>query len=269
MTARRDGGFAIIIVLWTVGLLALLGSHIAASARNAAQASGRLRDAAIAEAAADGVALQAIFHLLAPPRDQWPATGVAHAVPVAGGRAVVTITDDAGRINPGNASGALLVALLRHVGVPDQMATNLGAAMLDWRTAGTSPSAGGAKDPQYLAARRPYGPPRERYVTVEELLLVLGMTPAIYERLEPFLSVHKTGGVDLNKADPIVIAAVTDVAKTGQVAAPPPPEGAAMIVHITADVLLAGGVRAVRRAQVEIGTNDEDAIRPYRILAWD
>ena len=77
MTARRSRGFALLIVLWTVTLLALLGSHITGAARRAASISTLLHDAAQAEALADGLVNEAIFHLLDPSPRGWKADGVA------------------------------------------------------------------------------------------------------------------------------------------------------------------------------------------------
>ena len=64
----RDRGFALLIVLWTVALLALLATWITAAGRTEAQLAGNLRDAATADLVADGTAHEAVFYL--------PATGV-------------------------------------------------------------------------------------------------------------------------------------------------------------------------------------------------
>lgn len=269
VAARAQSGFALVIVLWTVGLLALLGSHIAAGARTAAGISGGLRGAAVAGAAADGVINQAIFHLLDHGRTHWDADGTPHRIDVPGGTAIVAITDNAGRINPGNASADMLAALLRHTGVPPDQARALGASILDWRTAGLMATRGGTKAAQYAAAGHPYGPPRSRYETLDELHLVLGMTPAIYDRIVPFLSVHTAGGVDLRRAHPVVAAALAEVSGPGAPPLQPPADGGVSYVQIDSAVTLAGGIRAQRHAEVQIGTDDDDAIRPYRIVAWD
>jgi Tfp pilus assembly protein PilX len=57
----RDGGFALLTVLWTVALLALLTTRTAAAGRTEAQLAGNLRDAAAADVVADGAAHEAVY----------------------------------------------------------------------------------------------------------------------------------------------------------------------------------------------------------------
>lgn len=70
----RDRGFALLIVLWAVVLLALLATRLMAAGRTELQLSANLRGAAEAEAAADGAVQEAMFHLLNP-SDAWRADG--------------------------------------------------------------------------------------------------------------------------------------------------------------------------------------------------
>ncbi|MEE2969905.1 MAG: hypothetical protein VX741_07205 [Pseudomonadota bacterium] len=48
----------------------------------------------------------------------------------------------------------------------------------------------GAEDSAYSAAGREYGPKNARFETVDELRRVLGVTPDIYRRLAPLVTVH-------------------------------------------------------------------------------
>jgi len=57
----REDGFALLIVLWALGLLALLVSSLAAAGRSDLSFAGNTRDSAIVEAAADGAVQQAMF----------------------------------------------------------------------------------------------------------------------------------------------------------------------------------------------------------------
>jgi type II secretory pathway component PulK len=53
------------------------------------------------------------------------------------------------------------------------------AAILDWRESGTTPRNGGAKDEYYLSLAQPYHCKQAAFDTVEELLLVKGITGSI------------------------------------------------------------------------------------------
>ena len=112
--ARRlsgDRGFALLLVLWTMVLLALIATRIAAAGRAEAQLAANLRDAAVAQAAADGAVQEVVFHLLAEGDQRWAPSG-RHRVALAGAAVEVGIEDLAGRVNPNTASPELLRALL-------------------------------------------------------------------------------------------------------------------------------------------------------------
>ncbi|HMM26614.1 MAG TPA: type II secretion system protein GspK, partial [Pseudoxanthomonas mexicana] len=53
---------------------------------------------------------------------------------------------------------------------------------------------GGAEDGDYAAAGRPYGAKDAPFETIAELEQVLGMTPDLYARLEPFLTLYSGRG---------------------------------------------------------------------------
>ena len=60
-TRRPQQGFALLIVLWTLGLLALLGTQLLATSRQDMQIARNQLDAATLEAAANGALQQGIF----------------------------------------------------------------------------------------------------------------------------------------------------------------------------------------------------------------
>ena len=154
----RDHGFALLIVLWTMVLLALLVTRITASGRAEAQVAANLRGSAVAEAAADAAVNAAVFHLLALGGQRWAPAG-HHRLNVAGADIDVGVENLAGRVNLNTASPELLGALLDVLGVGPYKAASLAAAILDWRMPSQRPHPGGAKAPQYQAAGRGYGPP--------------------------------------------------------------------------------------------------------------
>lgn len=260
--AAGERGFALLIVLWTLALLALIGSHITASAHGMLVRAASLRAAAEAEAVADGLVEQEIFHLMDPSQRRWQADGIVRPVVVPGGSGLVVIEDNAGRINPGSASAPLMAALMRRVGMDQAGAERIAASLADWHKAGTP---GGPGASPYRAAGLNWAPSNERFATDEEMALVLGMTPDILTRLAPYVSVHTDGTVNIARASPTVAGALLDA---GADRPPPANDGGPLVVDITAKVTL-HGARAVRHAVVRIDTNDDDAVRPYRFLVRD
>ena len=69
--------------------------------------------------------------------------------------------------------------------------------------------AGGPKLAQYQAAGLPYGPANRPFDSLDELGLVLGMTPTLLARMRPFLSVYQEGDTP-DKVDYEACARVAD-----------------------------------------------------------
>ncbi|HYM86809.1 MAG TPA: type II secretion system minor pseudopilin GspK, partial [Pseudoxanthomonas sp.] len=99
------------------------------------------------------------------------------------------IVDETGKVDLNQAEMPLLAALIRAVGGEPGVSEQLAAAIVDWRDSDplTQPN-GGAEDPDYAAAGLPYGAKDAPFESVAEVEQVLGMTPELYARLEPSLT---------------------------------------------------------------------------------
>jgi general secretion pathway protein K len=258
---RAEGGFALLIVLWTLVLLTLLVSGLTASGRGEVKLAENLRDAAVAEAAADGAAQEAIFRLAA---GQWTPALVPHELRVGDAVVTVRIQDEADLINPNNAPVALLAALLRAVGADSGTAQMLAGEINDFH------DAGGADRSRYIAAGLPYGPAMRDFRDVSELRMVPGMTPVLYARLAPHLSVWKGPVVKPDAIDPVVAAAFGDAFASGQ---PSRRRQRAVDDRLFARITAtadSGGARFSRIAEVQVFDQAADSLRPppYQIMSW-
>jgi general secretion pathway protein K len=207
----RQRGFALLIVLWTLALLALLGTQLLTTSRQDTQVARNLLDAATLEAAANGAVQQAIFSLLDSSSRRWSPDGLLH--PVRFGRAVVgvRIEDEAGKVNPSIASAGLLQALLQQVGADPVTATTVAASIVEWRTVsgvGGRPNAPAAR---YAAAGRDYAPPGAPFASVGDLGAVIGMTPELLARLRPHLTVFTDSDPSASTLDLVVAKALAAV----------------------------------------------------------
>src|ERR1700693_901243 len=115
MSARQGGepGFALLIVLWTLALVALLVSHVLADSRTELKLTANLQMNAAAEAVADGAVYEATFRLMA---GQRAADGAPRRLLFGTGIVELRIVDLAGRINPNRVSLAVMRQLLVEVG---------------------------------------------------------------------------------------------------------------------------------------------------------
>jgi len=98
------GGFALIVVLWTLVLIAFLVAHLTATGRTEVRISGNLVSNGVSQAAADGAIFEAIFYLSDPqPQQRWPVDGNARELLVGNVRVLVRLEDEAWWINPNSA----------------------------------------------------------------------------------------------------------------------------------------------------------------------
>jgi general secretion pathway protein K len=223
MTARcrqkraTQKGFALLIVLWTVGFLALLGSQILAVGRSDTQLADNLKQEATLQAAADGAIANVMFSIAAARSPRFQPDGVVRPLRIGQVPVLVRVMNESDRINLNSASGALLRALVIDLGGSPAEADQISAAILDWRTEGTNARHNGAKAPEYRAAGRAYGPPEAPFQSVGELADVLGMTPVLFARMEPHVTVLTDGDPDMSTRDPVVAQALTDAAGVADV----------------------------------------------------
>jgi general secretion pathway protein K len=206
----RQRGFALLIVLWTVGFLALLGTRIVAAGRTDTQLATNLKQDAVLRAAADGAIANAVFHVLAARDSRFAPDGVTREVRIGQTPVLVRIENESDRINLNTASAVLLRTLILEMGVAPALADRVAGAILDWRTSGENSRPNGAKATEYRAAGLAYGPPGTPFQSVGELADVLGMTPQMFERLAPHLTVMTDGDPDMSTRDPVVARALTD-----------------------------------------------------------
>jgi general secretion pathway protein K len=266
MTARaRDGraGFALLIVLWALGLLSLITTELTASARVQARVAAAARDSAAAQAAADGAALEAVFRLL---DQQWAADGTTHATRIGRFPAAVRITSEDGKVNPNFVTVALLRALLRNAGAAPGTAEAVARAIQDWRASGSA-LRGSGKAEAYAAAGRDYGPSGEPFRSLDELGAVLGMTPDLLARVKPLLSIYKEGTVDRALAGVVGAQAVTD-AQLGQQGPTLSIRTSNVVAMVTAEVARPG-VRATRQTVVRVKTQIDAEDKPFEVLTWE
>ena len=189
---RRQSGVALVLVLWVMTLLAVIAGNFAFSMRGEAQIARNLLVNAQAKSRADAGAQLAWFELMKPSADpqRWQANGVAHELMMDGTLVRISILDESGKIDLNTAPDELLKALFRYSGLSEEASSTLLNAVLDWRSPGNLRRLNGAKEEQYRAAGKNYGPANAPFETVDELQRVLGMSPDLYRTLAPALTVY-------------------------------------------------------------------------------
>ncbi|MBV9655462.1 MAG: general secretion pathway protein GspK [Acetobacteraceae bacterium] len=260
----RERGFALLIVLWTLVLLSLLVTHVAATGRREAEIAGNLRANAGREAAVDGAVFESAFRALGGGGAAWAADGVKREITVGGHRVIVAVSDPANLVNLNTATGPLLRALLVAVGANEAEAGTLAAAIIDWRERGRGPAATAAKRQRYLAAGLNYAPPEAPFRSVGELRLVVGVSPALLARLAPHVTVWSTFGPVVTTPDPLVRAALERLRDEGGDLPDQDNDEESRVLVISAGS--ADGTARQRLAALRFDLGDRN--RPCAILAW-
>jgi general secretion pathway protein K len=284
----RERRVPLVIVLWLCVLLTVVGGAFAASMRSEALASRNAVSVAQARAVADGAIDRTTFELVRPRTAQsWKPDGSPHRWTDGDTDVHVTARDESAKLDLNTAAEPLLRSLFAQVGgLPDQEAGAIVEAILDWRDADELRRPNGAEAGDYRAANSKYLPSNSRFESVGEVSRVLGMTPALYEKVAPTLTVHSgQAGVNPMTANrqtllafpgatpEIVDEYITrrDEAMANELPIPPFPlaqgymAGAVPVWRIRAEAHRPDGVSFVREAVVRATA---DPRRPFYALLW-
>jgi len=91
-----------------------------------------------------------------------------------------TIIDEDGKVNINTAKAEQLRRLFLDSGVDTEEVSTIVDSILDWRDENSLHRLNGAEEDYYTSLERPYSSKDGPFSTIEELLLVKGMTPEIY-----------------------------------------------------------------------------------------
>lgn len=278
---HNQRGIALLLVMWACTLLAiLLGGYAILAHTEGLQANYQFQQARAHYAAEAGV-MRAIYALQAPSiNDRWIADGRMYPMQFDQAKVGVSATAESGKVDLNAASPDVLTNLLRNAGVDPVHASQITQAIVDWRSFPISQQQVSQRNAAYTAAGRDYGPRNGPFASVEELQMVLGMTPELYAKVAPYvtiwsgraspdqntaplLALASIPGIDLQRAAAIIAArpAATGVSTTGLVA------NNGITHSIRSEAVLADGTRAILRATVRLQGYRPGA-QAFAVLRW-
>ncbi len=279
---RRQRGVALLVVMWACTLLAiLLGGYAVLAHTEGLQSSFQFQQTRAHYAAEAGV-MRAIYALQAPNiADRWTADGRIYPFAYDDAKVGVSVISESGKVDLNAATPDVLANLFRAAGVDPVRAATLAQAVLDWRSFAVSQQQAAQRTAAYTAAGRDYGPRNGPFVSVEELQMVLGMDPGLYETIAPDVTIWSgRSSPDATTAPLLALAslpgmdlqhAAAAIATRSAAAAGNPATGLVAnngITHsIRSEAVLADGTRAVLRATVRL-----QGFRPgsqaFAVLRW-
>jgi general secretion pathway protein K len=214
---NNSRGVALVAVIWVTGMLALIATSVATSSRTETSLTWNRLENAKARALADAGVHRAILTLLSqqiPNRSSGPGAELANSpdsqTQNAGGPSNMrpdgtlyswrfedgtirlSARQESGKINLNDDNAELLEGLLRSVDLSPQEIAGLVDSVLDFRDPDSEPRAYGREAPDYAALGLGYGPKNRNFETDDELLLVPGMTQAIYRKIRAAVTVYSS-----------------------------------------------------------------------------
>lgn len=222
-------GIALLIILWVTTVLTVMAFSFTMMTR--AESYGTLAfkeemgKKLLAEAGVERGIMEVIYRsinrnqaIVLEGMEAWKPDGTPHTVDMGGRGYSTRIIDESGKISLNgltDASGIVLKKLLINGGITSEQADTIVDSILDWRDADDLHRLSGAESDYYLSLAKPYKTANRDFETIEELILVRGITPAILYGTDsrsgiiPFLTVYgKTGKVNINAAPKEVLAAL-------------------------------------------------------------
>lgn len=263
---RRSDGYALLLVLWLTALL----TSFTALAFTAARTETRVASGELALLRATTLADSGIWLALQTALTTAGTAGtgmVDNTLRIDGETVTVSTRDLSGRLNINHAPRELWQALLLAVGLPNGEAQQLSARIVDWIDADTESADGLGEVLPYRAAGLGYGPRNAPFTTVDELRRIPGISPSLYARLAPSLTVHGShtylnrAAVDADLLARLLEAPGVDAAWQSRFLG----SGSGAVLDISSGVEL-DDAKVSRRAVIELLSTG--SARPYRILAW-
>jgi len=185
-----EQGIILIALMWLLVALSVIALSFSRESRVDVSVARNTRDLTMAYYVARAGIQTAVFRLVervyAP-----PVQGIETQEPTpldlgelqgdfGGGAYRVEIQDEAGKVNVNFVTEDQLRALFAAIGIPKEDADTIADSIMDWKDVDKAHRINGAEDDYYERLPRPYKTKNGRIETVEELLLIRGVTPGYY-----------------------------------------------------------------------------------------
>lgn len=205
-----DAGYAILAAVVAIAVLALMSLGLIDSGRGVAAGVVAEAEHARLVAAADAGLAIAVRNLAEPDRARrWSIDGRPRNLRFAGADLVVTIEDERGKVPLNQMTDEQVRALFEAVGASGATLETRTDAFLDWLDEDDDARQDGAEAPYYAPLQR--RPRNGALRSVEELMLVRGMTPDVVERLRAVATAYadRREGFDDRFASPLALSVIS------------------------------------------------------------
>jgi general secretion pathway protein K len=222
-------GIALLMVLWILTILMVIVLSFSFTAKTETYATLAFKGGSerkfIAEAGIERSIMELFYRDMfrnAPVelegREVWRTDGRPYKGELGSGYYLVSITEESGKVDINMASDLLLKNLLINAGVQEEEVDIIVDSIMDWKDEDNLHRLYGVESDYYMSLPIPYKAKDADFDTIEELLLVKGMTPDILygnnnrKGIIDFITVHsQTDKININAAPKEVLLAVPGV----------------------------------------------------------
>jgi len=235
---NKESGIALVLTLWVVTILMVTATYFAYERRWDSRVASYYKESTfsyyLARSAITKTRILFAKEGEITGYDQFEHIGSYLEIPeeeIGSGYVSTTVTDLEARMNVNRVSLQLLRSLLMNTGCEYEEAESVADAILDWRDSDSERRANGAEDDYYMGLPNPYPCKDSIFETIEELLLVKGVTEQIlfgdstlaqqrdvpyngggaYLGLRNYITVFGRGKVNVNTADLLILKSIPGI----------------------------------------------------------
>lgn len=222
-------GMALLMVLWALTILTVMVFSFSYMARTEAYAALSFRQTIekkfLAEAGIERAMVELLYidankskAIVKPGDEVWRTDGRPYKILTENGYYTIAITNEGGKVDINTTSELILRNLLLNLGLDLDDVDIIVDSIMDWKDPDDLHRLHGVEDDYYMSLPAPYKAKNANFETLEELLLVKGMTPEILygakgkKGIADFLTVNsKMTNININAAPKEVLSAVPGI----------------------------------------------------------
>jgi len=196
---RNSEGIVLIMVLWVITILSVIVLEFSFAMRTEVNIAKNFKEETQLYAIAEGGVQRAVAELIfkhdprvqqkrktqkadevPPEKREWMADGRPYSLPFDQGKCEVKITSEAGKVNINTVLEATLRKIIGQLGLDAEARDMVVDSIMDWKDPDDFYRVNGAENDYYRSLKEPYDCKNANLDSIEELLLVRGVTPDLF-----------------------------------------------------------------------------------------
>jgi general secretion pathway protein K len=196
---RNPRGVALIMVIWVIAILSVVVLEFSYAMRTEINITKNFKEGARLHALAEGGLQRAIVELIykhdprvqqlrktlkaeetPPEKREWVADGRPYLLPFSQGKCEIRVMSEAGKVNINLVSESVLRKIMGNLGLEGEARDIVVDSIMDWKDADDFYRVNGAENAYYQSLKEPYQCKNANLDSIEELLLVRGVTSELF-----------------------------------------------------------------------------------------